>query len=440
MEEENNLIISYEITATLKEYPEDTIDYDPSRVLLSERSHLSYQANKYKLCEGKICKPVLKLHVSSTFLKPYYIVGSSSSEYFSVNVSNSGDTAYGACVELRLRGALVSQFPSECTTQAGTDTIICKNKYSIGKDQQWVVGKIKLEPRQDIIASTSTEKYNVEIKSVLYNDCNKPDQVDDEVTETYALKGDTKNIYITGQTNPEGDVDVTPNGLRTERKSFEHLYIIENKGITNWNGMKVQITLPNASYIAYPEVPIKIYTVTSYLECAIDNRTQDDNATVTTCNIGDLLRSDKTSLTISMEIVPNKLELDENKPNITVTTTLKLLGTSQILSKESLVKLQVASVPIWVIATASVIGLLLFGLVVFALYEFGFLKRRNKDKLVALKKEVYRQSIRRSHIRNSMRATARRKSTEDVQFLTDDADDIQEREMTIDEQLQQRYK
>ncbi|XP_045785617.1 integrin alpha-4-like [Maniola jurtina] len=435
--EYSNLVISYEITATLKEDPENTTEYDPSSVLLSERSSLFYEANEYSSCGGKICKPMLKLHISSTFAKPYYIVGSSTSEYVSVNVSNTGDTAYGACVELRILGALVSRYPTECTVLAGTDTILCKNKHSISKDQQWIIGNIKLEPRQDI---TSTDEYYVELKSALYNDCNKPDQVDDEVTETYDIKGDTDNIHITGQTNPEGDVDVTPTGLRTERKSFEHLYIIENKGITNWNGMQVQIILPNASYIGYPEVPIKIYTVTSYLECAIDNRTQVDDGIVTTCNIGDLLRSDKTSLTISMEIVPNTLELDEIKPNVTVTTTLKLLNTSKFLSKESLVKLQVASVPTWVIATASVIGLLLFGLVVFALYEFGFLKRKNKDKLVALKKEVYRQSVRRSHIRDSMRAAAKRKSTEDIQFLTDAEDNIQEREMTIDEQLQQRYK
>ncbi|XP_023934836.1 integrin alpha-4 [Bicyclus anynana] len=423
-ETKSKLKISYELTAFLSE------EHGPSKVLLSERSRLSFQADEYWPCEVDNCRAKLKAEINSSIPQPY-VVGSSNAEEVSLKVLNSGDTAYSSCAEVIVQNAHVSRLPPDCTIRAASDTLLCKPKRPILKDHEWMIGSLSLEPRQDL---KSMQEYDMTVKCVIYYDCNIPKDNETSIAK-YKLIGDTKNIHIKGQSNPEGDVDVTPGILLTEGKSFEHLYSIENKGTTNWNGMQIQIILEYVPYIGYSEVPIKIYTAASYIECPIE-KTQIDNRITATCDVGDLLRSEKTSVIISMNIIPNTLELDENKPNVTVTTTLNVLGIQKSLSQQTLVKLQVANVPTWVIALATIIGLVLVSLIAFALYHFGFLKRKNKKRLTALKADVYRQSVRRSMIRDSMRAVARRKSTDDLPFLPTAEEDCPEREMTIDEKLQ----
>lgn len=62
-------------------------------------------------------------------------------------------------------------------------------------------------------------------------------------------------------------------------------------------------------------------------------------------------------------------ELDDDKPNVNVSTSLAVLGVNKSLSTTTLVKLQEASVPAWIIATSCIIGLLLIGLIIFAMNE-----------------------------------------------------------------------
>ncbi|CAH2240236.1 jg1793 [Pararge aegeria aegeria] len=395
-----NFVISYDLTAELLE--KDNPSHDPFEVFLSERSILRHRAQENWPCEEpdvKLCNPELKVEIHSSIAQPY-VVGSSINEKVSLSVLNSGARAYGSCVEVEVRGAAVSRLPRECNIRAGTETVLCKHQQFIQKGEKWVIGDLILQPRTEIAIM---KEFYMTVKCIPYNDCKKPN-ANITFEEKYILKGDTDNINIEGQTNPEGDVDVNAFILLTEGKSFEHLYII--------------------------------YQDSSYIVCPIEDKRIINNTIQVICNIGDLLKLTETTVIISMEIPPNTLELDENHPNVTVTTTINVMGMNKSLSERTLVKLEEASVPAWVIATASIIALVLILIIAFALYEFGFYKRKTKNKLVALKAEVYRQSIRRSMIRESMRATARRKSSEDIPFLPEDDDRRSDTKMTIDEKLQ----
>ncbi|KAL4711970.1 hypothetical protein ACJJTC_011277 [Scirpophaga incertulas] len=93
-------------------------------------------------------------------------------------------------------------------------------------------------------------------------------------------------------------------------------------------------------------------------------------------------------------------------------------------SVTSLLKKKQASVPLWVIIAAALVGLLLMIIIILALHEIGFLRRKNKEKLQKLKRSVHRQSIRRSMaLRESIRASVRvdpNKKPEDEEKLVNE--------------------
>ncbi|KAL4721563.1 hypothetical protein ACJJTC_019765, partial [Scirpophaga incertulas] len=160
-------------------------------------------------------------------------------------------------------------------------------------------------------------------------------------------------------------------------------------------------------------------------EC--DEVTLSGQFLITKCTINKLRSQHKFDVILSINIEPGALNFDEEEQqNVTISSYIAVhYGENKREgSVTSLLKKKQASVPLWVIIAAALVGLLLMIIIILALHEIGFLRRKNKEKLQKLKRSVHRQSIRRSMaLRESIRASVRvdpNKKPEDEERLVNE--------------------
>ncbi|XP_050345358.1 integrin alpha-V-like isoform X2 [Nymphalis io] len=416
---EYNLVIAYKISVTLKDDPLTRDDFDISRAILSEHSVLDLNDKQWiSDCGGKLCIPNLKHSLNSSIPIPY-VLGSSNMEKFTLSVRNIGQTAYDACAIVTVLEARVLRPPPGCTLLKDSTQFICKPNQPLRNGEIWNIHPIEVETT--LLTSGNDE---LTIQSDLYNNCNnKTDR--NTFEDKFILRSDIDNISLKGQTNPDQTVNMTRNDVYDLGKSMEHVYTISNNGKTNWIGIKSEIILDNVPYINYSGAPITISKdKSSGMECSTTNSSRTESQIIVLCDIGDLKRNQKVNVIIAIAIPPNTLDFKEENENVTITTTFNLLLNDESISLSLNTVLRFITVPValWIIIISSFVGLLILAIISFALYECGFLQRKNKDKLKKLKKEVHRQSVRRSMMRESMRAAASRRSTEDNHLLKPELD------------------
>ncbi|CAH0721948.1 unnamed protein product, partial [Brenthis ino] len=413
-EKEYNLVLAYKISAKLKENPLSLTEFDISRVLLSENSELTIENSVWtSVCVSDHCVPNLSL-IKSCSISTSYIIGSTNEETLHLTISNAGENAYSACVVVTIPKARTIRYPKGCSLKQYTSkiSILCKPEILLETGKQWIIPDITIETNY----LTSLDD-SLNIMYDLYDNCN--DQSGHKsYADSFPLTSDFDGIFIMGKTIPEEFVNLTTNDIQFG-KTVEHHYTLYNNGTTNWINVQSEITLENVTFVKYSEAPITINTGSSLIECAMtDTKTNGNNITML-CDIGDLRINEKVVVVVSIEIPPETIGANDENRNITISTSINLLlkGQSKYSSLQTVLRLQRSEVPLWVIVIASLIGLILVCAVGYILYKSGFLRRKNKQNLMALKKSVYRQSMQRSAMRESMRVTATRKSTEDVKFL-----------------------
>ncbi|XP_032514083.2 integrin alpha-PS5-like [Danaus plexippus] len=402
-------IMSYEVTASLKEDPEEALEFDPSRVLLSDESVLKQQGQKWK-DDTSLQEPQFHLNISTSMAQPY-MIGSSYQETFTLAVLNEGGAAHAACMHLVVEGARVIAHPSSCRREL--DRLVCRHNHVINTNDFWI---------NEILIETD---YLTSIHDTLTVRCDLYPQCGGKNVSSYEkiieLKPYNYMVVITGQSNPDEKLPITVDDFHTG-KSFDHVYTIYNFGLTNWVGVQSEIVLQNSQFIDYSDAPIKVYAYTSLIECEIGNKNRSEEKIRVLCKIGDLGRQEKVVVVVAMNIARDTLKFDSEDQNITVTSSMELLlrDGNKFLSLNTTLTFEAATVPLWVTLASSFLGVFLLIIIAYILYEYGFLQRKTKEKLNETKKEVYRQSVRRSMMRESMRAAINRRSAEDNDILMEE--------------------
>ncbi|KAL0894176.1 hypothetical protein ABMA27_014201 [Loxostege sticticalis] len=393
--------IQYQITATQINGPTKDKTFDPSHVLLSDISVLHVSDMVWAAdCAGVgKCKPKFDLSIQST-IKDGYIIGSTDTETVSFTAGNSGDVAYTACARVDLAGVRVGRWPPTCSLIS--DVLICVPRQPVENNTVWQSEEIEL----DMKSLKSSDK-NITVSILIYLHCqSKENYIASE--RNFSLQPYYEGLNMDVTTNDV--IKLTNEELTETGKHTSHVYTVYNVGVTVWANLRCVIVMQ-------PKFVNKDFSVDSRSPFQCGAITLKDGLYTSTCIITELRRNHKFDVIIPIFIEPESINADDldedNTDKVTVSSSLKLIydDKQQERSIVSALKLKEAAVPIWIVIIAALVGLLIIIIIAFALYECGFLRRKNKAKLKQLRRSVHRQSVRRSMaLRESMRASAERRS------------------------------
>ncbi|VVC88831.1 unnamed protein product [Leptidea sinapis] len=390
-------IMRYKITAKLKNDPEEQT-FKPARVVLSQSSKLALQGEEWQSsCNLGACVPLLKPHFISS-IPAIYIIGTSNSIQFSIDIENEGQVAYTSCLIIKVEGAHILRHSSRCTRNSDDeDSIKCKPEGAILEKTVWGIGDVELD------TSTLTSKSKSILLSYdVYDQCNK-ESGKKEYTKKIELVPEV-NFAIDGHSNPDKFVQTTANELNTEGKKIQHVYTITNNGKTDWDSIKYTIEF-NSSIINFNETYIVAQTETSTEVCSVDDRIRNANVTTLQCDISDLMKNQKAIIVIAMDLMKNMFRDEGRDINVYVNTKVSIDYEKKIMKSVS-TEISIISTltPLWIIIVSSLVGFILLLLIAFGLYKCGFLQRKKKENLIQLKKSVHRQSVMRMSMRQSRAA------------------------------------
>ncbi|XP_068629808.1 integrin alpha-PS4-like [Battus philenor] len=388
--------IQITVNVQLKDDPRKSKSFNSQSVILSERSTLSTSNTVWLSgCNFTICVPDVSTKVISTITSPY-IIGSSDTENIYMNVKNSGETAYNACVRVHL-GSVRALYASECRRDEGT-TLICEPGRMLRTNEFWNNITISLETKY---LTNKDKKINIVVDT--YNHCdNETDKKTEELT--IDLIPDISNLILMSESIPGETINITYVGLETE---ISHLYTIINNGVTKWVDLEIQIFLDNE----YAEIvnPVLIYMDNQNSMCNKISNAGETNGTIVSCPIAEIRRNQKTCIMVKLRVSPLPKDIFDNDKDFNVVTHFRLLQNGEIKSisaNSTLVKLPEVQIPFWVYASVVIVTVLVLIILVIVLYECGCLRRKKKVLLRNLKKSVREQNIRRTiHLRESLRAT-----------------------------------
>ncbi|XP_075969898.1 integrin alpha-9-like [Anticarsia gemmatalis] len=383
--------ITYTISAKLLNNPIVNKKFNSERVILTENSKLLRMDSVWAAeCSGnKECKPKLELKIDSGLSFPY-IIGSSDSETFSITVNNTGDVAYDPCIHMTVSGANLDRSPKDCSLE-NNGFWRCTPRKPLRADEPWSITDVMV----DMTPLTNQDR-NIILHVTLYDNCKNKHG---NITKVYTvpLKSYAKGIHIKGTTDIGEIVNMTKNDLSDYGKHFEHSYEISNTGPTNFVGLVAVVKMERKSYINIQSIYIGSSKSVEN-ECTV----RGDEINVTAyCILNSLSKQHVVEIRIPMDIIPGAMSYDALKTkNETVASTIAFeIGSEKKGARIStIVRLEEAIVPIWIFVVAAFFGIFILIILIFILYECGFLQRKNKKHLQDLKRNVYRQSVRRSAI------------------------------------------
>ncbi|KPJ19044.1 Integrin alpha-PS4 [Papilio machaon] len=375
--------------AELTNDPSFSERFDANRAVIAEHSSLfALDKRRVSDCNSAYCVPNITTITSTSFTLPY-TVGSTDTESINLIMINSGETAYNACLRVRISSARVLLAPG-CTRDE--HDLICEPGTPLKQNETWKLPNVVLETK---FLTNRDKKINITVNT--YNHCeNETDKITDELV--IDLQNDLTNLILTSEAIPAEVVNISHVNLDTE---ISHFYTITNKGSTNWVDMKSEVILESK----YAEIknPIIIYTNNRNVTCDYDLKSY--------CTIDEIRKNQKIYIMVNLRIPPIA---DEEFKNISVITRLNLIENEEIKTLSALstlVRVELPQISIWIYLAAGVIAILVLVIIVIIFYECGFLQRKNKEKLKDLKKDVRRQSMRRTMLlRESMRAAQARTS------------------------------
>ncbi|CAK1545148.1 unnamed protein product [Leptosia nina] len=367
--------ISYQISAALVDSPESQAEFKSSQVTLSESSILSLFGSELAAdCDGT-CTPKLSASLTSSITSPY-TSGSSNIETLSISLTNNGDTAYKACVVLRVTPIQVLQTPPDCVREG--DHVTCKPRHSLGHGTTWETGAISLE----MGALTSADE-SIQVMYDVYNNCKQGDKSPHE--QVFPLRVVNSGIIIQGSSNSEELVNLTPEDIEVG-KQLEHVYKISNTGPTNWVdvGCEVFITDKFGDLI---ESRVTLDTASSVTNLSLADNADDIK---TTSVISKLFVNNAVKVYVSLFVLPDKIGKIIQKQDLNLTSQIILTFGEDIksYSVSNSLHYKCDYVASWIIILAVLFALLLLGIIAIALYKCGFLQRKKKQELQNLRKSV----------------------------------------------------
>ncbi|XP_048479725.1 integrin alpha-PS3-like [Plutella xylostella] len=370
--------------------------YDSSRGLLAAPLIKQGQIWTTTDCElpGQ-CKPAITITLTSSILNPY-VVGSTSVETLSIEVTNTNETAYKPSVEVQVTGMRISSTTAGC--QGNRTTLVCELQGTLPKNANRTI-QINLDA-SSLISTNS----RLAIHTHVYDEQNNIKLLQDGRSIMYSLKYDVENILFKRSSEKHNVlVKLNTNEVYNTGKRLEHKYMIQNQGVTHWNNLQTLVTLEKQPFLQI--MAIQMYSKEHNEPCQMDP-IEETHVTMTfKCPLGRLDKDEFKNLDVIMTVIPNTLGDVLSTRNITVKSNIVLLLNdhgNKTDSFECLLMLEKTVIPIWFILVGILLGLLILSLTILILYECGFLKRRKKKDLRLLK--------RRASVRMSMRESSQRRS------------------------------
>ncbi|XP_073943663.1 integrin alpha-5-like [Choristoneura fumiferana] len=437
--------IQFDITAQLRDDPVLNKNFDPNKATVSNHSILVFkQSVRAADCKNERCEPKLSLDVKFTAADTY-LTGSTAAETLRVVIRNGdGDTAYRPCARIKVEGDVtVLRSPAAVCMFDNVRQRTCQLQGPLASNSEWDIGA---ETAFELdMTSLNSESRNMSLQVDVFNHCNTSVPAADPQIINVRFKNDNSGIRIEGKTDQGEIVNLTRSDVDVFGKTIHHTYTITNTKGTNWKLVNCTLFLQKNPSIEFQLDTIQVYRDDALSKkCEVRNQTGDTDVVELTCDIGELFKEDSINVVIPFFVPPGKLDgkISETS-NITVRTELNLhfdsenedLGksvTTTLTLQEALV------VPIWIIVVAVLVGLFILGLLAFALYECGFLRRKNKEKLKDLKTDVKRKSmiLHRQSMRlsNSARAALANRTYRE---LLDEADAKEAEEAEVIEDVQE---
>ncbi|XP_038215545.1 integrin alpha-PS5-like [Zerene cesonia] len=163
-------VISYNVSAQLLNDPMFVKHYIKNEVMLSDRSILVSLGSIWAAdCGSTECSPKFTVKFTSSMPKNY-IPRVIDKETVSISLRNEGETAYSACVKIRVSTARILQ-PSSGCVRLDDGLLICKPKTLLHNGDYWNIENIYLET-SDLTSNDKT----IQIDYDVYNHCNKDDK------------------------------------------------------------------------------------------------------------------------------------------------------------------------------------------------------------------------------------------------------------------------
>ncbi|XP_047988032.1 integrin alpha-PS3-like [Leguminivora glycinivorella] len=395
--------IEFRITAKLLDDPANSKTFDPSKATVSSISKLEHTKSvRAAECKREPCQPKLSVKLTTKEKSPY-LIGSSSTIGVDVAVQNGdADTAYRPCVVLSVDGgaAIIHRAPPHCTVDSDTRRV-CQRQRALKPNSIWDLNKEAASDQYIEIgleALTSDTK-KIKVIAEVLNRCERLNGKPDDVSSIeFVLITNVDGLKIESKTDQGESVFFRKDDFKSG-KPLHHTYTISNIGEINWVGLVGDFWLDKKPYITYNNV-IQIYNgETERKACALKNDPKDKtNFHGLSCELGSLSRKETITVVIPITTVPIELDKVLQKSNATVKTFLRVIAdktTKQEKEKTEITTLvfQEGKVPVWIIVVAVCVGILIVGLIGFALYECGIFRRKKKEELVNLKQEVKRRSM-----------------------------------------------
>ncbi|XP_059057165.1 integrin alpha-4-like [Achroia grisella] len=381
--------VQYKVLIQQHNDPKNNSIFNATEVLLSDASVMSITSFFIvKECEGgKDCVPKLDLSKFISMPSPYTI-GSSKNEEIEVILSNAGDAAYDACVIIDVKGVRIKEWGHSCLRQGVNEMLKCKPSVLLRTNTTWITDKIFLD-----VQSLNNNDKEIIINITLFDRCDGP--VTKTNLKTIPLQADKDHVILKGSTSGGDIINLTRENIDVTGKRIQHVYSIYNNGSTTWVNLNMTISLEKQPYISRYTIPTG-----DFYHCT--NLQETEEMYIMSCEVEILKSNRKIQVILPIELPPRILDKYLYKGAQVVShLEVGLNEVKEPYSIRSSLHLYDASVPLWIIIAASLVGLLILIILAFVLHECGCLRRKNKEKLQALQRDVKRQSIRRSMVRVS---------------------------------------
>nr|XP_034840356.1 integrin alpha-4-like [Maniola hyperantus] len=359
-------------------------DFDSSLVDISPFGNTTVELSIPRECQGDDCVPNLSL----TFQwlgsnETHYTLGSTLSETMSVVVRNDGGATFGSCARIKVTGAQVALL--ECNAEEGW------YKCDLTDIERYKTRSIPI--RLDMSRPTNKE-LSLVIEVMLYNKCtSKPNM--ENYTKTIAYGFNTEGIYFNSTNFNRIITDVEIEDVAAGPYiHINELYTVTNKGNMTWSSLPLEIHLQDEPF-----------NKDFLIQTDVGDCTKDDVQLKYNC-ILDLEPDTTVKVQGTVTLVKDKImkSLIKEKLKVishfklhmepTLKTLDKMYSTEILYQKTTSLKNNIYLV----IAIAVCLGVFVMAIVIIALNKGGFFKRKEKQKLVELKHEIRKQSIRRPTI------------------------------------------
>ncbi|KPJ05055.1 Integrin alpha-PS3 [Papilio xuthus] len=202
--------------------------FDANRAVVSEHSTI-FALDKLRVsdCNFAYCVPNIQTITSTSFTSPY-IVGSTDTENINLSMINSGETAYNACLRVRVSSARVLLAPG-CTRDE--HDLICEPGTPLKQNATWADIVFPFQNIPNIMLETKfltnrDKKINITINT--YNHCeNETDKITEELV--IELQNDLTNLVLTSEAIPAEVVNISYINLDTEISHFYTCGFLQRK-------------------------------------------------------------------------------------------------------------------------------------------------------------------------------------------------------------------